>query len=217
MKKQQGFTLIELIMVIVILGILAAFAIPKFANLGADARRSTMQGVEGAMKSASAISHAAWLANGTNPASVTLEGASVAMFNGYPSPVGIVVAANITGGAAATDAGDFIVLTNATTTTVRAKGATTPASCQVVYTRSAAANPPVITSTLTNCTKNSRWSYGTKHGCSFLSASFTGPNFQPSRRFSSSHELCDASGPASGCSTWNCTPLIADWRCHSGA
>ena len=153
MKKQQGgFTLIELIMVIVILGILAAFAIPKFANLGADARRSTMQGVEGAMKSASAISHAAWLANGTNPASVTLEGASVAMFNGYPSPAGIVVAANITGGAAATDAGDFIVHTNATATTVRAKGATNPASCQVVYTRSAAANTaPVITSTLTNC------------------------------------------------------------------
>ena len=153
MKKQQGFTLIELIMVIVILGILAAFAIPKFANLGADARRSTMQGVEAAMKSASVIAHAAWLASGTNPASVTLEGASVAMFNGYPSPAGIVVAANITGGAAATDAGDFIVLTNATTTTVRAKGATTPASCQVVYTRSSAAanTPPVITSTLTNC------------------------------------------------------------------
>ena len=153
MKKQQGFTLIELIMVIVILGILAAFAIPKFANLGADARRSTMQGVEAAMKSASVIAHAAWLASGTNPASVTLEGASVAMFNGYPSPAGIVLAANITGGAAATDAGDFIVLTNATTTTVRAKGATTPASCQVVYTRSSAAanTPPVITSTLTNC------------------------------------------------------------------
>lgn len=73
------------------------------------------------------------------------------MFNGYPSPAGIVVAANITGGAAATNS-DAIVLTNATTTTVRAKGATTPASCRVVYTRSAAANtPPVITSTLTNC------------------------------------------------------------------
>ena len=45
MKKQQGFTLIELIMVIVILGILAAFAIPKFANLGADASHSTIHGV----------------------------------------------------------------------------------------------------------------------------------------------------------------------------
>lgn len=56
-------------MVIVILGILAAFAIPKFANLGADARRSTMQGVEGAMKSASAISHAAWPMAPTRPAS----------------------------------------------------------------------------------------------------------------------------------------------------
>lgn len=152
MKKQQGFTLIELIMVIVILGILAAFAIPKFANLGNDARRSTMQGVEGAMKSASAIAHAAWLASGTNPASVTLEGASVAMVNGYPSAAGIVVAANITGGAAATDAGDFIVSSTATATTVQAKGATTPTSCQVVYTQSAAANTaPVITSTLTNC------------------------------------------------------------------
>ena len=66
--------------------------------------------------------------------------------------VALLVAANISGDATGA-AGDFIVLTNATTTTVRAKGATTPASCQVVYTRSSAAanTPPVITSTLTNC------------------------------------------------------------------
>tara|TARA_Y100000588_G_scaffold217265_1_gene231160 strand:+ start:266 stop:748 length:483 start_codon:yes stop_codon:yes gene_type:complete len=160
MKKQQsGFTMIELIMVIVILGILAAFAIPKFANLGADARRSTIQGVEGSIKSASAIAHSAFLAAGNTPATINLEGSAVGLVNGYPSAAGIVLAANITGGATAAAAGDFIVVTSGTTTTVQAKGATTVASCQVVYTEatSATANgvttvtPPTVTSTVTGC------------------------------------------------------------------
>lgn len=159
MKKQQsGFTMIELIMVIVILGILAAFALPRFADLGGDARRSTIQGVEGSMKSAAAIARSAFLTAGTSPASVSMEGTNnVAIVNGYPSAAGIVVAANITGEATANAAGDFIVNTTAAagstagSTTVQAKGAATPAQCQVVYTEAAAGGTPTIVSTVTGC------------------------------------------------------------------
>lgn len=95
MKKQQsGFTLIELIMVIVILGILSAFALPRFADLSTDAERASVEGVLGASKSASAIAHSAFLAAGTSPATITLEGnVAIAITNGYPDADDICAAA----------------------------------------------------------------------------------------------------------------------------
>lgn len=108
MKQQKGFTLIELIIVIVVLGILAVTAAPQFINFQSDARESTVKGAQASIQGAMQLVYAKSLIEGTegsDDSSVTTENGSVTTAYGYPTAdaAGIAAAAGLGGDWAATE------------------------------------------------------------------------------------------------------------------
>ena len=156
--NQKGFTLIELVVVIVILGILAVTAVPKFIDLTSDARVSAMKAVQGNIESAVSIAQSKALIEGQTGATgeVTIGGTVYALVFGYPA---VAADGDFTGTGTGNGLGvaglvevsgdiDSATLEGTYTHT----SATTPASCKLVYTNAAnSSSRPTIVLTDTGC------------------------------------------------------------------
>lgn len=142
-KTQKGFTIIELVMVIVILGILAAFAIPRFVNLAGNARVSVLQGLQGSLFSAASMARSSALAQNAsdNATGVSISGQTIDLSNGYPTAATIGLLVQSTDGFTSPSSGVW-----------EKTGAPTPANCRVTYAPPASAGgSPTVTTDFTGC------------------------------------------------------------------
>ncbi len=158
--------MIELVIVIVILGVLSAFALPRFADLSGDARQAKMEGVYGAMRSAeNVVRMACEVDTACNPAeppsggglsnAIMVGGENITLAYGYPrrTPAGIARAASIED---ESTGGDYDLAQSTVSGVqrlrVRPDGDTAPNQCEVLYREPASAGEsPQITIEISGC------------------------------------------------------------------
>ncbi len=131
----------EVVAVITIIGILAAFAFPHFASLDVEARKTAVNALRSSIRDATARARSQALARGS-PATITMEGQTITKLNGYPNDTSI--------DNTLTDYTGFQFKTNPSTR-FRRTDAPDPNNCAVTYADALAGAPPVITVVTTGC------------------------------------------------------------------
>ncbi|EGR1701496.1 prepilin-type N-terminal cleavage/methylation domain-containing protein [Vibrio cholerae] len=145
MKRQGGFTLIELVVVIVILGILAVTAAPRFLNLQGDARKASLQGLKGAIDGAAGIVYGRAALSGLDKAP-SGSADNIAIVYGYPAATSAGIGAAVVGLTS-----DWAVAASDTGSITYGFSSNTSATCAVVYQQATSSAAPVTTVTSTGC------------------------------------------------------------------
>ncbi|AEP28496.1 prepilin-type N-terminal cleavage/methylation domain-containing protein [Brumicola nitratireducens] len=157
MNKQKGFTLIELIIVIVILGILAVTAAPRFIDLQSDAKASTLDGVKAALQGASQLVYAKAAIAGVQGSAtaelVDINGTDVSTINGYPNAIVITDFTDLAP-FLELDGAEFDLAKTAPTDDnfeIFFEGKAETDNCFIRYTNAGANSSPLITVIATGC------------------------------------------------------------------